>query len=155
MHPYESVAPRTRKNVLCGTPTRSGDINLPGLAQFWTQHSAGRFSPSAGARTRPSHVLHAVEGSRFSTPIAGQVEDEQNPDFAHAISAPASPMTGSGPFTPRSNRTNVTSVRLPPHQCHIGAPSRAAFAVGGDAEGTDEEAVARATIACVDEPAEG
>jgi hypothetical protein len=51
MHPYESVAPRTRKNVLCGTPTRFGDINLPGLAQFWTQHSAGRFSPGA-ARER-------------------------------------------------------------------------------------------------------
>jgi hypothetical protein len=68
---------------------------------------------------------------------------------------PPSPIAGSGPFTPRSNRTNVTSVRLPPHQCHIGAPSRAAFAVGGDAEVTGEEAVARATIACADEPTEG
>jgi hypothetical protein len=32
-----------------------------------------------------------VEGSRFSTPVAGQVEDERDPHFALAISAPARP----------------------------------------------------------------
>lgn len=111
---------RTRKNVLCGTPTRFGDINLPGLAQFWTQHSAGRFSPSAGARTRPSHVFHAVEGSRFSTLVAGRRRTKirtsrmpyQLPPARWPEAARSRPSL-TAPISHRCGyyRTNVTSVR--------------------------------------------
>ena len=89
MHPYESVAPRTRKCVLCGTPTRAWcrDQHAAAVASHFhavaalaavTAWSTGWNYGLAGTSSASTPTESRVGGHQPHR-VVGQVEDADEP----------------------------------------------------------------------------